>query len=112
MLNYEVEIVNSILKLVFTNQSIATSYAIPNDENDIDRVTFDNWLESLGLEDEDVENVNWATAFLRLKYLMLFQCDSCICIPPMMLYMGFGVTKEEKVIFNTQKPSTIMCDCC
>jgi len=113
MLLYDVNNVNSILNMVYSNMNIgsSTSYDVPIDEEAIDRKTFDAWLASTGVSNSDVENVDWATACFRIEYLRLFSCNSCICVPPMMLYMGFGVIKQEKAIFNTQGTSNIGCCC-
>ena len=111
MLNYEVEVVNSILNSVYTSSRGSSSYNLPLSETDPDRIAFDSWLEVTGIEDGDVSSVNWATACLRMHYISLFSCNSCECIPPIMLYMGFGVTTEEKAIFNTNS-NTIIDYCC
>jgi len=110
MLNYEVEIVNSILNSVYTSSGGSSSYNLPLSETDPDRIAFDSWVNVTGIEDGDVSSVNWATACLRMHYISLFSCNSCECIPPIMLYMGFGVTKEEQTIFNTN--SNPIVDCC
>lgn len=111
MLNYEVGIVNSILNLVHTSSRGSSSYNLPLEETAPDRIAFDSWLNATGIENGDVENVDWATACSRMHYISLFSCNSCECIPPMMLYMGFGVTTEEKAIFNTNSNTTINCCC-
>lgn len=99
MLEYAVVTVNRILNAVYSNMG-QSSYVIPIDEDDPKRIAFDSWLNATGIDDEQVKDVNYATAFLRVYFFTLFECNSCICIPPILSEMGFGVTIEKSGIFS------------
>ena len=109
MLEYEVYIVNGILDSVYSNTG-ESSYAIPIDEKSPKRIAFDSWLEATGVTSEETRDINYATAYLRVYYISLFECNSCICIPPILSHMGFGVTLQKSGIFNYNK--TVENCCC
>lgn len=100
---YEVIMVNSILDNVFKNNSGVSSYDIPIEKEDPQRVMFDQWLDGYGLTTENVRDVNYATAYFRIMFLKEFGCvdSSCICIPEVVMELGFGITTYKKEIFNS-----------
>lgn len=98
---YDVSIVNAILDTVYTNNLGVSSYSIPISEEDPQRIAFNNWLDALGYTDDNVMDVNYATATLRIYYISLFDCsNSCLCIPPLLIQMGFGKSVNKNTIFN------------
>lgn len=106
---YDVATVNTILDMVYTAGTMPSAYSIPTSKDDPMRIAFDSWLDGMGFTDKDVYDVNYATASLRIYYLSLFDCNNgCLCIPPMLLNMGFGTNVSKNQVFNYEVYST----CC
>lgn len=108
MLDYDVVTVNGILDSVYSNTG-GSSYAIPIDVDNAKRIAFDSWLDGTGVTAEQTIDINYATAFLRVYYMSLFECNSCVCIPPILSHMGFGVTLQKSGIFNYTKTEENCC---
>lgn len=100
---YEVIMVNTILDTIFKNNSGVSSYDLPVDKEDPQRVAFDRWLDGYGLTTENVRDVNYATAYFRIFFLQEFGCieSSCMCTPDILFEMGFGIEVHKTEIFNT-----------
>jgi len=105
---YEVIMVNAILDTVFKNNSGVSSYDIPLEKEDPQRVMFDQWLDGYRLTTDNVRDVNYATAYFRIMFLKEFECidSSCICIPDILMEMGFGIEVHKTDIFNTTRQKT------
>jgi hypothetical protein len=103
---YNVSTVNEILNTVYTNNSSTTVYALPLEPED--RTAFDIWLDTF--PDKGIINYDYATATLRIYYLSLLDCNNeCLCIPPLLSELGFGVKIDKTETFNYKNKNRVVC---